>query len=110
MCETLVNGIDCCAGCRKRGGRRACSLLGSPLQLPASSVVTSRLVPGSAAFGIGCRLTGFCLVPALVTLGAGYPKATGFVAAMMAGMAVRLRDHLAAIFGGLRASRKRNIA
>lgn len=109
MCETRFNGIDCCAGCRK--GRSARLLAARvALQLPASSVVTSRLVPGSAAFGIGCRLTGFCLVPVLVTLGAGYPKATGFVAAMMAGMAVRLRDHLAAIFGGLRASRKRNIA
>lgn len=51
-------------------------------------MVTSRLVPSSAAFGIGCRLTGFCLVSALVTPGVGYPKATGFVTAMLVGMAV----------------------
>ncbi|MCG1055551.1 hypothetical protein KQH49_11670 [Mycetohabitans sp. B5] len=56
--------------------------------MPASHAVTPRLVLGSAAFGIGWRLTGFCPGPALVTLGAGYPKATGFVAAMMASMAV----------------------
>jgi uncharacterized membrane protein YedE/YeeE len=43
---------------------------------------------GSAAFGIGWGLAGFCPGPALVALGAGYPKAWGFVAAMVAGMLV----------------------
>ncbi|MEJ2769212.1 DUF6691 family protein [Mycetohabitans sp. B46] len=67
---------------------RACSLLGPSLQLPASEAVASRRVPGSAAFGIGCRLTGCCPEPTLVTLSAGYPKAKGFMAAMMANMAI----------------------
>ena len=68
--------------------RRTRSLLGLPMQLPASATITPRLVLGSAAFGIGWGLAGFCPGPALVALGAGYPKAIGFVAAMVAGMLV----------------------
>ncbi|RZF28078.1 YeeE/YedE family protein [Paraburkholderia sp. UYCP14C] len=64
------------------------SLLGLPMQLPTSKTITLRLVLGSAAFGIGWGLAGFCPGPALVALGAGYPKAIGFVAAMVAGMVV----------------------
>lgn len=66
--------------------RRNRSFLGLPVQLPASTTVTFRLVLGSAAFGIGWGLAGFCPGPALVALGAGYPKAVAFVAAMVAGM------------------------
>ncbi|WP_321939690.1 YeeE/YedE family protein [Paraburkholderia sp. J8-2] len=68
--------------------RRTRSLLGLPVQLPASTTITPRLVLGSTAFGIGWGLAGFCPGPALVALGAGYPKAIGFVAAMVVGMAV----------------------
>lgn len=68
--------------------RRKRSFLGLPVQLPASTTVTLRLVLGSAAFGVGWGLAGFCPGPALVALGAGYPKAVGFVAAMVAGMVV----------------------
>ncbi|EUC19699.1 YeeE/YedE family protein [Paraburkholderia hospita] len=68
--------------------RRDRSYLGLPMQLPVSTAITLRLVLGSAAFGIGWGLAGFCPGPALVALGAGYPKAVGFVAAMVAGMAV----------------------
>jgi uncharacterized membrane protein YedE/YeeE len=64
------------------------SFLGLPMQLPTSTTITLRLVLGSAAFGIGWGLAGFCPGPALVALGAGYPKAVGFVAAMVAGMTV----------------------
>jgi uncharacterized membrane protein YedE/YeeE len=66
--------------------RRDRSYLGLPVQLPASTAITPRLVLGSAAFGVGWGLAGFCPGPALVALGAGYPKAFGFVAAMVAGM------------------------
>jgi uncharacterized membrane protein YedE/YeeE len=64
------------------------SLLGLPMQIPGSSSVTLRLILGSAVFGVGWGLAGFCPGPALVALGAGFPKAWGFVAAMLAGMAV----------------------
>jgi uncharacterized protein len=68
--------------------RRQRSLLGLPMQLPGIKGVTPRLLLGSAAFGTGWGLAGFCPGPALVALGAGYPKAWAFVAAMVAGMAV----------------------
>jgi len=56
--------------------------------LPVSATITLRLEVGSAAFGIGWGLAGFCPGSALVALAAGYPKAVGFVAAMIAGMPV----------------------
>lgn len=68
--------------------RRGRSWLGTQIQLPSATGVTARLVLGSAVFGIGWGLAGFCPGPALVALGAGVPKAVGFVAAMLAGMAV----------------------
>jgi uncharacterized protein len=68
--------------------RRNRSYLGLPMQLPSSTTITPRLLLGSATFGIGWGLAGFCPGPALVALGAGYPKAGAFVVAMVAGMAV----------------------
>ncbi|MEM5436560.1 YeeE/YedE family protein [Paraburkholderia diazotrophica] len=68
--------------------RRSKSLLGLPMQIPASTSVTARLIFGSAFFGVGWGIAGFCPGPALVALGAGYPKALGFVVAMLGGMAV----------------------
>lgn len=64
------------------------SLLGLSVQIPYRSAVTLRLILGSAVFGVGWGLAGFCPGPALVALGAGFPKAWAFVAAMLAGMAV----------------------
>ena len=64
------------------------------MQLPISRDITPRLIFGSTAFGVGWGLAGFCPGPALVAIGAGYPKAVGFVAAMAAGMAaVDLTEH-----------------
>ena len=64
--------------------RRPHTLLGAPMQLPASRVIDRRLVLGSLLFGAGWGLAGFCPGPALVALGAGYGKAVVFVAAMLA--------------------------
>ncbi|MFC0399129.1 YeeE/YedE family protein [Paraburkholderia rhizosphaerae] len=68
--------------------RRDRSYLGLPMQLPASTTITPKLILGSAVFGIGWGLAGFCPGPALVALGAGYPMGIGFVVAMAAGMGV----------------------
>ncbi|WP_244808347.1 YeeE/YedE family protein [Caballeronia zhejiangensis] len=68
--------------------RRKKSLLGSRMHIPAPTAVTLRLVLGSAVFGVGWGLAGFCPGTALVALGAGIPKAWGFVATMLAGMMV----------------------
>ena len=69
-------------------GRRGRSWLGKPIQWPTATGITVRLVLGSAVFGIGWGLAGFCPGPALVALGAGVPKAIGFVGAMLVGMGV----------------------
>ncbi|RZF27291.1 hypothetical protein EVC45_23225 [Paraburkholderia sp. UYCP14C] len=68
--------------------RRDSSLLGLPMQIPASARVTRRLILGSCVFGVGWGIAGFCPGPALVALGLGSAKAWLFVAAMLAGMAV----------------------
>jgi uncharacterized membrane protein YedE/YeeE len=67
--------------------RRASSVLGLPMQLPARGAISSRLIAGSLLFGIGWGLAGFCPGPAIVALGMGEAKAAVFVAAMLAGMA-----------------------
>jgi uncharacterized protein len=67
-------------------GKRAVTLLGTPMQLPNTRKIDRRLVLGSLAFGVGWGLAGFCPGPALVALGAGQVKALVVVAAMLAGM------------------------
>jgi uncharacterized membrane protein YedE/YeeE len=62
------------------------SLTGEPIRLPASTRLDRRLLIGSALFGIGWGLAGFCPGPALVGAGAGESKALIFVLAMLAGM------------------------
>jgi uncharacterized membrane protein YedE/YeeE len=66
--------------------KRTTSFLGSPMRLPTSRDIDTRLVAGSLLFGVGWGLAGFCPGPALVSLGAGQPKAVVFVLAMLAGM------------------------
>jgi uncharacterized protein len=68
--------------------RRQRTLLGGPLLLPTVTAVDRRLLVGSALFGVGWGLAGFCPGPALASLGLGNPKVMVFVAAMLAGMAV----------------------
>ncbi len=67
-------------------GKRAVTLLGTPMQLPNAHQIDRRLVLGSLAFGIGWGLAGFCPGPALVALGAGQVKTLVFVVAMLGGM------------------------
>lgn len=62
------------------------TFLGGALRLPSSDVIDQPLVLGSLLFGAGWGLAGFCPGPALVSLGAGQPKAAVFVLAMLAGM------------------------
>jgi uncharacterized membrane protein YedE/YeeE len=52
-----------------------------------SDRVDLRLVGGSAIFGIGWGLSGFCPGPAIVSIGAGTTAAAVLVPAMLAGMA-----------------------
>jgi uncharacterized protein len=68
--------------------RRSVSWLGAPMRLPVPRDVDRRLVLGSALFGVGWGLAGFCPGPAITALGMGEGKALVFVGAMLVGMGV----------------------
>ena len=46
------------------------------------------MILGSALFGVGWGLVGFCPGPAVAAVVTGLPAVLGFVAAMLAGMAL----------------------
>ena len=73
-------------------GKRGRTFLGGALHLPTRRDIDARLVAGSAVFGIGWGLAGFCPGPALVSFGSGVDQAAVFVAAMLGGVV----DHHAA--------------
>ena len=68
--------------------KRTTTCFGGAMHLPTSAVIDKRLIGGGLLFGAGWGLAGFCPGPAIVSMGAGQPKAAVFVAAMLAGMAV----------------------
>ena len=67
---------------------RTRSLIGAEMKLPTASAIDSRLLVGSALFGAGWGVAGFCPGPGLVAVGMGEPKALVFVAAMLTGMVI----------------------
>lgn len=68
--------------------RRTTDFFGDAIRWPTSTAIDRRLIVGSLVFGAGWGLAGFCPGPALVSLGAGVPKALAFVGAMLVGMAL----------------------
>ena len=64
------------------------SAFGLPFRLPDRTDLTPRLIVGSALFGVGWGLGGFCPGPGLVASAAGGQMALIFVGAMLAGMIV----------------------
>jgi uncharacterized membrane protein YedE/YeeE len=54
----------------------------------ASTVIDARLIGGSALFGLGWGIAGFCPGPAMVAVVSGARDTLVFVAAMVAAMAV----------------------
>ena len=68
--------------------KRTLSFIGAQMKLPTASAIDSRLLTGSALFGAGWGIAGFCPGPGLVAVGMGEPKAFVFVAAMLVGMVV----------------------
>ncbi|QDL56488.1 YeeE/YedE family protein [Rhodoferax aquaticus] len=68
--------------------KRTTNFLGGALHLPTSTDIDKRLIAGGLLFGAGWGIAGFCPGPAIVSLGAGQPKAAVFVVAMLAGMAL----------------------
>jgi len=84
MAGAIAVGFFAFAAARKR----TTSYLGGAMQLPASDDIDSRVLIGSAVFGVGWGLVGFCPGPAVVATGAGHWQALVFTLAMLGGMAV----------------------
>jgi uncharacterized protein len=61
-------------------------VLADGFSLPTRSAVDARLIGGSALFGVGWGLSGFCPGPAVAALVTGLTPVFAFVAAMLAGM------------------------
>lgn len=53
---------------------------------PPAAGIDARLIGGSALFGIGWGVAGYCPGPALAAAGGGFAEALLFTAAMIAGM------------------------
>lgn len=57
-------------------------------QLPDTRVIDRRLILGSATFGIGWGIAGFCPGGALPALGTGEPAVFLFIAALIGGLMI----------------------
>ncbi|RDE09012.1 YeeE/YedE family protein [Pelagibacterium lacus] len=68
--------------------RRPAPLLDAAFHLPTSRRIDRPLVAGSAIFGIGWGITGFCPGGAIPALGLGEADAVVFVLSMLAGIAL----------------------
>ena len=66
--------------------RGSAPILSMNFHLPARHQIDARLIVGSAMFGVGWGLAGFCPGPALTSIGNAASSALIFVAAMVAGM------------------------
>jgi len=65
--------------------RRGRPLFESDFQLPMAKRFDARLIVGSALFGTGWGIAGYCPGPALASLGGGAPSLLVLVATMVAG-------------------------
>ncbi|MGN6384265.1 MAG: DUF6691 family protein [Dyella sp.] len=65
--------------------RRGRPLFESDFQLPVAKRFDARLIVGSALFGTGWGIAGYCPGPALASLGGGAPSLLVLVATMVAG-------------------------
>ena len=68
--------------------KRRAPLFDRTFHLPTSRRIDLPLLAGSAVFGIGWGITGFCPGGAIPALGLGEPDAAVFVAAMIGGIAL----------------------
>jgi uncharacterized protein len=63
-------------------------VLAGGFSLPTNTRLDTPLILGSALFGVGWGLVGFCPGPAVAAVVTGLPTVLGFVAAMLTGMAL----------------------
>ena len=68
--------------------RRARPVLDTRFHLPEATQLDARLIGGSALFGVGWGIAGFCPGGALPALGTGRIEVFAFVAALIAGILI----------------------
>lgn len=66
--------------------RRARPVMDSQFHAPANRTIDARLIGGSALFGIGWGISGFCPGGALPAIGTGRWEVIAFVTALLAGI------------------------
>lgn len=66
---------------------RSAPVVGEKFDVPSNNAITPSLIGGSALFGIGWGLSGFCPGPGITALVTLLPGAVAFVVAMFAGAA-----------------------
>lgn len=71
--------------------KRERAVLGDPLPAAPNPTIDTRLLAGSALFGIGWALVGLCPGPAVAVLASGSFEPWIFFAALLAGMALWTR-------------------
>ena len=69
--------------------RREAPVFGGRFMMPENSVIDRRLIGGSALFGIGWGIAGFCPGAAIPALGTGRWEVALFLAAVVGGFALR---------------------
>ncbi len=82
----MIGAIAVHFGLARSIRRRERPLLDTRFHLPTATRADAQLVVGSAVFGVGWGLGGYCPGPAIVTLGSGALAAFVFVGAMALGM------------------------
>ncbi|WP_170476476.1 DUF6691 family protein [Ruegeria arenilitoris] len=69
--------------------RRCAPMFSDGFQLPTSKTIDARLIGGSALFGIGWGVAGFCPGAAIPALGTGRWEVALFLVAVIAGFGLR---------------------
>lgn len=69
--------------------RRSKPLLEDRFQVPNSNIIDAKLIGGSALFGVGWGIAGFCPGAAIPALGTGRWEVVLFLAAVIAGFYLR---------------------
>jgi uncharacterized membrane protein YedE/YeeE len=73
--------------------KRGAPLCDSLFHLPLTRTIDRPLILGSALFGIGWGLSGYCPGPAIASLGFGNPEALWVVPSIVAGAALQRWTH-----------------
>ncbi len=79
--------VTAAIGYRLVFARRETPVFDAAFSLPTNRKIDGRLIGGSAAFGIGWGIAGFCPGGAIPALGLGYVQTFIFVGALVAGIA-----------------------